>query len=84
MAVKRLGSAVVAAGLAFAAPAEAQSFNRADRDVDGHVSFAEARSVMPQLLEPWFGKCDADEDGRLDRAEFNCVRGIYEVMKRGN
>jgi hypothetical protein len=72
----------LAAGLGVADGAQAQSFNRADTNHDGFVTFQEARRVMPLLSDVHFRRCDRNGDGRLDLGEFNCVTGIYNALYR--
>jgi EF hand len=75
-----LAAAAVAALLA--GRAEPQSFNRADPDHDGFVTYQDARWVMPRLNEVTFGKCDSNGDGRLDKTEYLCLQGIYQSLYR--
>ncbi len=75
-----LGGAVLY--LAATPEAGAVSFNLADRNNDGVVSWDEARVALQGLARPHFNAADVNGDGVIDQGEFPGLQGIWEMMRR--
>ncbi|WP_417667828.1 hypothetical protein [Roseibium sp.] len=69
---KRLTAAALLGALAVsgAAFAEGVSFEAADGDQDGYVSFEELSAVIPTVSEDVFKAADSDANNLLDQSEF--------------
>ena len=82
--MKKLCWVCVAGVLALAVPvpADAASFSRSDRNRDGLVSYEEAYRSMDRIDRVHFDKCDRDGDGFINKAEFGCLAGIYDMLYR--
>jgi hypothetical protein len=76
--------ALVGAAVFFTSTPEARavSFNRADRNNDGVVTWDEARRSMQGLAQPHFNAADVNGDGVIQPNEFPGLQGIWEAMRR--
>jgi hypothetical protein len=76
--------ALVACGALFvtAPQAGAVSFNQADRNNDGVVTWDEARRSLQGLAQPHFNAADVNGDGVISQNEFPGLQGIWEAMRR--
>ena len=57
-----------------AALAEGTSFQKADSNQDGFLSFDEITVVMPDMSEEVFKTADVNQDNLLDPVEFEAVQ----------
>jgi hypothetical protein len=68
--------------LAATPEAGAVSFNQADRNNDGVVTWDEARRSLQGLAQPHFNAADSNGDGVISQNEFPGLQGIWEAMRR--
>lgn len=61
---------------ALAQAGSTDSFDTADANNDGSVSFEEAMGVFPTLTQQLFDQADADHSGALDETEFGSLQGL--------
>jgi len=63
-------------GAAAIAQDTVSSFNNADANKDGVVSWDEAFGVFPTLTQDIFNQADANADGNLDEAEYTALETL--------
>ena len=69
--------ALTAGGMGFASAMAADtSFQAADANKDGGVTFVEAQALFPQLTQDQFNKADTNGDGKLDEGEYGGIQGL--------
>ena len=80
-----LALSLTAAGLcALPAPADSRdSFEAADANRDGYVSFDEARGIFPTLLKHLYLQADENKDGKLDESEWSSLLGLTAAFPIG-
>jgi len=66
--------------LTLATAAEAAPFGKADADHDGAVTFAEAKTVMPQLTQVSFNKFA--KNGVVTKSGWPALSNFYDLMYR--
>ena len=63
-------------GLAAIAQDTESSFNKADGNKDGFVSFEEAQVVLSGLSQELFDQADGNDDAQLDEGEFQSLETL--------